>query len=141
MHIGIKPWLLGFKNWAVPTTSAIHIGPFPTKGKQSPDDDYKYRLYSTSGNYPHTFGFLVSCYILGGEPMVQRNLPALTRRFSKYIDFKQPYWWKKAKELGKDEKAWLDANKIMSFEQLLETRPWDDQSVPTKVKRLRAAVG
>ena len=29
MHIGIKPWLLGFKNWAVPCNAGVHIGPFP----------------------------------------------------------------------------------------------------------------
>jgi len=137
MHIGIKPWLLGFKNWAVPTNAAIHIGPFPDKTKGN--NDYQYRLYANSGNFPPTFGFLVSCYILGGEPMMERNLLALTNRFGKYINFKK--WWDKAKEIGKDEKAWLDTNKIMTFEQLLERKPWDDYSVPSKVKRLRANTG
>lgn len=132
MHIGVKPWLLGFKNWAVPTTPCFHIGPFPrlsgngsnphivdsTKGTQ----DYKYRLYSSSGNFPHTFGFLVSCYVLGGEPMMKRNEEAITQRFGRFLDVKK--WWSKAIELGKDEKQWLDERKIMTFEQLLEQQPW-----------------
>lgn len=29
MYPGVKPWLLGFKNWAVPCRPFIHIGPFP----------------------------------------------------------------------------------------------------------------
>ena len=130
MHIGIKPWLLGFKNWAVPCNPGIHIGPFPKinlKGDSKVDcsgsaNGYKYRLYSASGNYPHTFGFLVSCYVLGGESMMSRNKDAITARFGKYLDVSE--WWQQAMVLGKDEKAWLDERKIMTFEQLLEQEPW-----------------
>lgn len=130
MHIGIKPWLLGYKNWAVPTNSAIHIGPFPTRAKlansdprQDNGDGYQYRLYGNSGEFPHTFGFLVSCYVLGGEKMMSRNKDIIKEKFGRYIDLDK--WWHKAMEIGQEEKAWLDANKKMSFEQLLETRPWE----------------
>lgn len=133
MHIGIKPWLLGFKNWAVPTSPCTHIGPFPkidlkgpniasvSKDFQSQD---KYRVYSTSGNYPHAFGFLVSCYILGGEPMMERNKSAIKERFGRFIDVEKH--WTKAIEIGEGEKHWLDDRKIMTFEQLLETKPWNN---------------
>ena len=120
MHIGIKPWLLGFKNWAVPCNSAIHIGPFPGK-----NNGHKYRLYGNSGAYPHTFGFLVACYVLGGEAMIDRNKGILKERFGRYIDIDK--WTPKAIELGEDEKTWLDNRKTTSFEQLLETKPWDIQ--------------
>lgn len=134
MHIGIKPWLLGFKNWAIPTSPCIHIGPFPkidiksknpneattSKDFQYPD---KYRVYSSSGNYPHAFGFLVSCYVLGGEPMMQRNKEAIKSRFGKFIDIEKH--WNKAIELGEGEKRWLDKRKVLSFEQLLKYKPWN----------------
>jgi len=72
MHIGIKPWLLGYKNWAIPTNPGIHIGPFPkldtipnnphaTKVAKN-NNGYRYRLWKTSGAGPHAVGFLVSCY-------------------------------------------------------------------------------
>ena len=135
MHIGVKPWLLGLQNWAVPTNAAIHIGPFPNDKAQKKDKnsvtvshsngDYAYRLYGTSGNYPHTFGFLVSCYVLGGEAMMLRNKAAITKRFGKFIDVNK--WWSKAIELGRDEKLWLDENKKITFEQLLETKPWQSK--------------
>ena len=129
MHIGIKPWLLGFKNWAVPTNPCFHIGPFPKidRGKDpnvafvGPD---KYRLYSASGNYPHTFGFLVSCYVLGGESMIDRNEPAITKRFGNYINVKK--WKPKAIELGQEERQWLLKRQKISFEELLTTKPWDN---------------
>lgn len=132
MHIGIKPWLLGYKNWAVPTSSAIHIGPFPKINRkddssaacEGESNGYKYRLYGASGNFPHTFGFLVSCYIIGGEPMMERNRGLITEKFGRYLNVEK--WWQKAMELGKDEKAWLDENKKLTFEQLLTQRPWDD---------------
>jgi len=135
MHIGIKPWLLGFKNYAVPTNAAIHIGPFPkidktsdksnsVQIKQDIDNSYKYRLYSVSGETPHALGFLISCYVLGGGSMMVRNKAAIQERFGRYIDI--PKNWNRAKELGQDEKAWLDERKTMSFEQLLETQPWNN---------------
>jgi len=131
MHIGIKPWLLGFKNWAVPCRSGIHIGPFPKidTGKNPNEatidsgDGYKYRLWGNSGQGPHTIGFLVSCYILGGEPMMHRNTPTITERFGKYLNVEE--WWTRAIHFGQDEKTWLDERKIMTFEQLLESTPWN----------------
>jgi len=141
MHIGIKPWLLGFKNWAVPTNPCIHIGPFPKPPEEprkenliyikdiKPSNNFhshQYRLYSDSGNFPHAFGFLVSCYVLGGEEMMQRNKELIAKRFGRYIDIDK--WWDKAKELGEDEKQWLDERKVTSFEQLLVDEPWKDYS-------------
>lgn len=129
MHIGIKPWLLGYKNYAVATSPGIHIGPFPkidsVKGDKhsaavGPD---KYRLYSASGTGPHGIGFLVSCYVLGGEEMMLRNKKAITERFGRYIDVDKE--WENSKRYGADEKLWLDAHKVITFEELLKLKPWD----------------
>lgn len=128
LHIGIKPWLLGSKNWAVPCSPGIHIGPFPNEQKNgnkhiSVVGRDKYRTYSASGNGPHTIGFLVSCYVLGGIPMMRRNKEAIQERFGKFIDVDKS--WDQAKKYGEDEKAWLDERRVMTFEQLLATRPWN----------------
>lgn len=134
LHIGVKPWLLGFKNWAVPTSPGIHIGPFPkvdlipgtsdaVKVAKANAQD-RYRLWSTSGNYPHAFGFLVSCYVLGGEPLMKRNKAMLTERFGRFIDIEKH--WEQAKEIGKNEKKWLDARKVMTFEELVKNKPWEN---------------
>jgi hypothetical protein len=136
MHLGVKPWLLGFKNWAVPCSPAIHIGPFPkTDVTNNPNvvnvssnptnyREYTYRLYGTSGAFPHTFGFLVSCYILGGEAMMKRNEAAITKRFGQFINVKK--WWSKAIELGEGERQWLLSHQKLTFEQLLKEKPWDN---------------
>ena len=131
MHIGIKPWLLGLKNWAIPTSPAIHIGPFPKLDMTTNPNAVKvakmtardrYRLWAVSGEGPHALGFLVSCYILGGEPMMKRNRRAMINRFGDYIAVSK--WWERAIKLGIGEKRWFDERRIMSFEQLILTKPW-----------------
>lgn len=135
LHIGIKPWLLGFKNWAVSTSPGIHIGPFPNidVDKKNPNvvtlnsrTKERYRVWSSSGIGPHAIGFLVSCYVLGGEAMMNRNKSAIHERFGKFINLNE--WWESAKELGKNEKEWLDSRKIMTFDQLLVEKPWDSDA-------------
>lgn len=128
LHIGVKPWLLGFKNWAVPTSAGIHIGPFPNGNKNAdkhstPVGKDKYRLYGNSGIGPHSIGFLVACYVLGGIDMMNRNKKAIRERFGKFIDVDKE--WDKAIEYGEDEKAWLDSKRIYSFNDLLKVQPWN----------------
>jgi hypothetical protein len=56
--------------------------------------------------------------------MMHRNANAIKERFGRFVNIEK--WWSKAMELGKDEKAWLDSRKIMTFEQLLERKPWNN---------------
>jgi|GEM_PF-4923537 len=124
MHIGIKPWLLGFQNWSVPCSPGIHIGPFPSDENKSADivkvgtadGPYTYRVWANSGRGPHAIGFLVSCYVLGGEPMMKRNSEIIKKRFGSCIDIEK--YWSAAIEYGKDEKAWLDKRRKFTMEQL-----------------------
>lgn len=117
MHIGVKPWLLGYENWAVPCSPCIHIGPFSQRARQ----EYTYRVYSQSGRHTTSIGFLISCYILGGEEMMKRNAPVVKEKFKLDIEGN----WEKAKKLGQREKDWLDTNKVMSFQEWLERKPWN----------------
>ena len=124
MHIGIKPWLLGYPNWAVPTSPGIHCGPFPKPEGKKADPKAKYRLYDRSGTTPLGIGFLVSCYVLGGEPMMHRNKEKIRQRFGRAIN--PDNHLAQAMEMGQKEKDWLDSVKVTSFEQLLIDRPWDE---------------
>lgn len=129
MHIGIKPWLLGFKNWAVPCAPGIHIGPYPKIDSIKGDPNStkvgagKYRLYGNSGIGPHGIGFLVSCYVLGGLSMMNRNKNAIIERFGRYIDVNKE--WANAIKYGEEERNWLNEHKIISFNNLLKESPWD----------------
>jgi glycosyltransferase involved in cell wall biosynthesis len=122
MHIGIKPWLLGYPNWAVPCAPGIHCGPFPKPEKGKADPKAKYRLYSKSGSTHEYIGFLISFYVLGGEPMMERNKEKIERQFN----IRCSTFWDRAKQMGQEEKDWLDSKKIITFEELLAKRPWDE---------------
>ncbi len=117
MFIGTKPWLLGFKNWAVPTSPGIHIGPFPKEYTKH----HPYRLYSQSGQQTTTVGFLIAAYVLGGEDMMKRIGPTLKERFKLDV----AGHWDKAIELGTDERKWLLDRQKMSYQEYLDTRPWN----------------
>lgn len=132
MHIGIKPWMLGYKNYAVPTSPGIHIGPFPKVDTTTNPNAVKvakvtardrYRLWSVSGEGPHSLGFLISCYVIGGESMMKRNKASIKRRFGQFIDIDK--WWNVAIQMGQKEKIWLDAHKTITFDELLTAQPWN----------------
>ena len=120
MHIGIKPWLLGFENWAVPTSPGIHLGPFPGDATGL----HKYRTYTESAFGPPCVGFLVSSYVLGGEECLQRNLPVVEKRFG--VDFRELLG--KIREISQEERAWLRSRQVMTFQEMLETKPWNKHS-------------
>lgn len=127
-HIGIKPWLLGFENWAVPASPGIHIGPLPKVSQDKLPRQYKgdakYRLYASSGEGPPCLGYMVSAYVLGGIWAMERNKHLVGARFGKYLDIDKH--WDAAIEMGQSEKDWLDGLKVISYEDLLANRPWDD---------------
>ena len=56
--------------------------------------------------------------------MMNRNKGVITEKFGRYLDVKK--WWNKSKQYGEEEKHWLDERKVMTFEELLERRPWDN---------------
>lgn len=121
-HIGCKTWLLGFKNWAVPCSPGIHIGPLAGKAKRR----YRYRVYNESGEYTAGIGIMTSAYILGGEKLMLSLKERVDRPF--IIQPDDPLW-AKAIELGKDEKAWLDERKIMTVDEMLQNQPWNEANI------------
>ena len=119
MYLGIKPWLLGFENWAVPTRPAYHIGPFPDIVR---DENYQYRLYRKSGRGIGCLGYLVASYVLGGEKMMKRNKKAIETR---YPHFSVDRFWRQAIKVGRAEREWMLANQVRTFDELLENPPWE----------------
>jgi len=128
MHIGVKPWLLGYQNWAVPTSPAIHLGPWPKEAQKV--IGHKYRLYRESGQYPTSFGFLIACYVLGGEEMIERNIDLVNKRFGWRENIRN--FVPRAIELGQRERAWLEERQIMTFQEWLDLKPWEQPDVPAE---------
>ena len=53
--------------------------------------------------------------------MLERNLPVVEKRFYMSLSEYVP----KIKEIAAEEKKWLDARRVMSFEMLLSQKPWN----------------
>ena len=60
-----------------------------------------------------------------------RNRDKLIMRFGKWLDVKRH--WQIAMDMGRGEKNWLDGIKVMSYEELLTERPWDDYPMNGKI--------
>ena len=116
-YLGTKSWMLGFENWAIPTSPGIHIGPFKGAVKD-------YRTYQSSGQTAPCVGFLTACYILGDEPLMTRNRDVLKERFGPH-GFHPDQHWSEAKQLGEQERRWMRKNQTMSYADMLNNRPWD----------------
>ena len=132
-HIGIKPWLLGFENWAVPCSPGIHLGPFPKKAMNL----HKYRIYTgKTGTYDNTISSMVSTYILGGEEVLRKygwimlrcmkgdDNGTLKDKFNSRIDKSLP----EVKMLAKDEVEWMEKHRVMSFDEMLKSKPWTNRA-------------
>ena len=120
-YIGLKSWLLGYENWAVPTSPIYHIGPFSAELQRT--TGYKYRLYGKSGDTVVGLGILASFYALAGEDgreLAKQAAPA----FQKHGITIERHW-SEAKRLAHEDWLWMDQNKKYSLKEVWEKRLWD----------------
>jgi glycosyltransferase involved in cell wall biosynthesis len=114
IYLVIKSWLLGYRSIGVPCRPGFHIGPFKGLG-----DYTRYRRWSKSGDYPPFFGALAASYILGEDSYPNR----ITRLLPKArVSFKKEDW-ERAKEVGQEERVWLQARQKMSLDEYFDMFP------------------
>jgi len=119
MHLGLKSWVLGYENWAVPARPVIHLGPFPAIARKF----HKYRVYSHSGTHFPWLGFLVSLRALGADYMFERkDFIAFMEDRNKVNILKH---LELAKKLANDERRRLEKDKINEVEFLENSEPWE----------------
>lgn len=129
-HLGIKPWLLGYENWAVPCSPGIHLGPFPEKIRKL----HKYRVYSgKTGTHDNVISSMLSTYILGGEEAVRKYgwiilrcmlgdpKGSLKGRYERRIKESLPL----IQDLAKDEIEWMRDHDAVTLQDILIDKPWD----------------
>lgn len=116
-YLGIKPWLFGYENWAIPTGVSYHFGEYPAVCR----DHIKYRLYAGNGRYQPGTSHAVSAYVFGGEQFLQEQFnPAKMYRY--FADYKQAL--SLAKKIGEEDRKWIQENQKISIYELLENPPW-----------------
>jgi glycosyltransferase involved in cell wall biosynthesis len=116
-YLGIKPWLLGYENWAIPYGVSYHFGEYPKVCR----DKIKYRVYGRAGDYPAGSSHAVSAYVFGGEKFLKDQFePSKMNRY--FADYDQAL--SIAKKIGEVERAWILKNQKISIWELLENPPW-----------------
>jgi len=120
----VKALLMGYENWAIPGSPVIHIGPYGSLDREL--TGYRYRTYGSSGKYPPGMGVLAAFYVLMGDQEglthVRTHQDRMMARYSLEITDEK---WEMAKEIGREERAWLADRQVMTYQEMLEKRPWE----------------
>lgn len=119
MHLGLKSWVLGYENWAIPTRPIIHIGPLPVVARSHAPP---YRLYKRSGDTPMGIGWLVSLIALHGERYV------MSQEFNTFYQNRTRRSvsddWEAASTYARDEKEWIKGKIVRTVDELKTNPPW-----------------
>ena len=117
--------LLGYENWAIPTSPQYHIGPFSERVQRLGNG---YRLYGNSGKGKVGIGILAAFYALGGDDAKQECAKANEGLKDQYGITTETHW-DEAKEFAHE--TWLknkDRFKITLGEFIKKqnwTQTWD----------------
>ena len=118
----VKSLMLGYENWAIATRPTIHIGPFKNLAKDA--DNYRYRTYSASGQYPGV-GVYTAFFVFLGEDGIIEAKKTENRLIEKHnMDLEKG--WPLARAFGKDEHDSLKQRRKYTYHQLLAQKPWED---------------
>ena len=121
-YIGIKPWLFGFENWAIPDGVVYHLGEWPDSAKAH----INYRVYDDGGLKPG-LGKAVALYAFGGETLLRREFSSckLERYFASVDDAVQS-----AATVAAKEHALMAEKQTIAFDDLIKSKPWDNLDTP-----------
>lgn len=119
-YIPLKGWLYGYESWAVPTSPQYHIGPFSKQVQQR--GNYRYRVYDKSGEGKLGIGILAGFYALAGD-FAKEYLQRCPKIYTQY-GLNMDSDWDYAKDLAKETREIILQKQVISFQELIEKRPW-----------------
>lgn len=116
-YLGMKTWMLGYENWAIPDGVVYHFGEWPERVKPHA----QYRTYTSSGEKPG-LARAVALYVFGGEEALRKHFSEdRLERFFKTPDEAL----EKARKVGENERRWLLSRQVRTFNSLYESPPWN----------------
>lgn len=119
-YIGVKSWIFGYENWAIPDGVVYHFGEWP----QNVREFVRYRTYQDGGKHPG-LAKAVTLYVFGGEEMLRKyfDCDGIKTHFRCLDDAILL-----AREFGSSERLSISHRFKKTFQQLLSERPWDDMT-------------
>jgi hypothetical protein len=118
VYLGLKPWVLGYENWAIPCRPGFHIGPYTKLDRKY----YKYRMWGKSGETPCWYGLLATAYVLGEDSV--KNPVTQLREYHTKAFYDDPNHWNSIVKMCHDERIWIEDNKKVSIKDVLNNKPW-----------------
>ena len=116
-YIGIKAWMLGYENWAIPCGVVYHFGEWPEIVKPHAN----YRTYQISGHHPG-LGKAVALYVFGGEEALREQYePCALGRFFRSVEQALA----ECERVGADDREWVLERQVRTWDQLFNEPPWD----------------
>jgi hypothetical protein len=116
-YLGMKTWMLGYENWAIPDGVVYHFGEWPERVKPHA----QYRTYASSGEKPG-LARAVALYVFGGMEALRKHFS--DDRLERF--FKTPdEALEKARKVGENERRWLLSRQVRTFNSLYESPPWN----------------
>jgi len=123
-YLGIKTWVMGYENWAIPDGVVYHFGEWPEIVRPHA----KYRTYSNGGIHVGA-GRAVALYVFGGEHVV-RDEYRKSKSFAAHFKSEDTAV-ELAKKIGGEEKARFDALGYEKLDALLARKPWAEDQFDT----------
>lgn len=123
-YMGIKPWLLGYENWAIPQGVAYHFGQWPEPARAF----VKYRTYSKSGNRRVGVSLAVAPYVLGGEQLLVQEFGRMG--LGKYFSGGLIQCLAEVREVAEEDRLWVEANRKWTYQEMIDAAPWGKITTP-----------
>ena len=120
-YLGMKPWLLGYENWAIPTGVTYHFGEWPESAREL----MKYRTYKKSGEGRAGIAYAVAAYVMGGEEFLREQYePAKLSRFCGDLESAVT----EAIRIGCLDREWIMRTQTISLQELMANPPWNGEA-------------
>ena len=133
-YIGMKPWLLGYENWAIPQGVVYHFGEWPESARAFA----KYRTYQCSGDMRPGWPYAVAAYVLGGEEFLREEYePAGMGRYFQSVESAVT----ESKRIGERDRQVILATQVRSLQDLFANPPWADSGPEIPPSGPSSAIG
>ena len=118
-YLGMKPWMLGYENWAIPEGVVYHFGEWPERVRPHA----RYRTYNDGGYHPG-LARAVAFYVFGGEETLRAEYASSQlHRYFKSEDEAV----RLAESIGSTERQQFLLRQTRSFKDLFLYPPWEDR--------------
>ena len=123
-YIGIKTWIMGYENWAIPEGVTYHFGEWPKPVRSLT----RYRTYKGSGDHRIGIANAIAPYVFGGEELLRAEFDRINLAPCFRGGVEQAL--AEVRPLAEEERIWIKQHRKWSLQELVQAAPWGDITKP-----------